>query len=186
MAVTLDPTAALVVIDMQKGILAMPPAEAVAPLLEATNHLADAFHTAGLPVVWVHATGLPPGRTAHPIPEEDPLPADFTELHEGLHVTGDDHRVAKQRTWSAFPRTDLAEHLRATGTTTIVLAGIATGGGVESTARSAYDEGFHVVAAADATLDGSPERHALSLEHSLPGVGLVATVEEITGALPAR
>lgn len=186
MAITLDPAAALVVIDMQKGILAMPPAEAVTPLVESTNRLADAFHSAGLPVVWVHATGLPAGRTAHPIAEEDPLPADFTQLHDDLHVAAEDHRVAKQRTWSAFPRTDLAEHLRALGTTTVVLCGIATGAGVESTARSAYDEGFHVVTAADATLDGNPQRYALSLAHSLTAVGLVGTVEEIIAALLAR
>lgn len=186
MSVTLEPTTALVVIDMQKGILAMSPAELSAPVIDRVNALADAFHDAGLPVVWVNATGLPAGRVTRPIPEPADLPADFTELHDAMHVADADHRVAKQRTISPFPKTDLAEFLRARGATGVVLCGIATGAGVELAARSAWDEGFNVVVASDACADGNRERHEFSLTTVLPGVGLVGTADEVIAALATR
>lgn len=186
MTTELDPTTALLVVDVQKGILRMLHEDVAAGFVAANARLADAFHAAGLPVVWIHATGLPAGRVARPIPEEDELPDDFSELDERLPVQDADLHVMKERTWSAFPRTGLAEHLRAAGVTQVVVSGIATGAGVESTARSAYDEGLNVTTASDAVLDGSPERHAVSLEHDLTSIGHVATVEEIAAALAAR
>lgn len=68
----------------------------------------------------------------------------------------------------------------------MVICGIATGAGVESTARSAYDEGFGVVVVSDASVDPNPDRHALSLEHALPALGLVGTTAEVLAALAAR
>lgn len=186
MSVQLDPKTALIVVDVQKGILRMPPAEVVKPLVEANGRLADAFHEAGLPVVWVHATGLPQGRVANPIPEGDELPADFSELHDDLPVSEADHHVTKDRTWSAFPRTDLADYLAGQGITQVVVTGIATGAGVESTARSAYDEGLNVTVVSDATLDGNPERHGLSLAHNATSIGTVATTDEVVAALKAQ
>ncbi|GAB3587701.1 cysteine hydrolase family protein [Calidifontibacter terrae] len=182
----LDPMTALLVVDVQKGILRMPPPQLATSLVETTARLADAFHAADLPVVWVHATGLPRGRVANPIPEGDELPADFSELDDRLPAHDGDHHVTKARTWSAFPGTDLADHLRAAGVTQVVICGIATGAGVESTARSAYDEGFHVTVVSDAVLDGDPARHTASLERDLPAIGHVAATDDILTALNAR
>ncbi|MSS46716.1 cysteine hydrolase [Cutibacterium sp. WCA-380-WT-3A] len=184
MAIQLDPRTALIVVDLQKGILAMTPADAVADLVQANTRLADAFHAAGLPVVWVHATGLPPGRVARPVPEPDELPADFTVLHDDLPVAGSDIHLGKPRTMSSFARTDLAEQLRNRGITQVVVTGIATGAGVESTARSAYDEGFHVIVVSDATLDGNLARHSATLQEAIPSIGYVASTDEIVAALP--
>lgn len=186
MPLTLDSTTALIVVDVQKGILRMLPDDAAARLVAANNQLVDVFHDAGLPVVWIAATGLPAGRVANPIPEDAQLPADFSQIHDDMHVGEGDLSIEKQRTWSAFPRTGLAEKLRERGVTTVVISGIATGAGVESTARSAYDEGFTVVVAGDACLDGNQQRHQLSLEQAVPGFGFSSSIEEVAAALAQR
>ena len=183
---TLDATTALIVIDVQKGILVLPPKEVADGLVAANAQLADAFHAAGLPVVWVHATGLPAGRVERPIPEEDELPASFSELDDRLPVAESDHHIYKARTWSAFPGTDLEEFLKAKGVTQVVVSGIATGAGVESTARSAYDAGFTVTVAADACVDGNPARHQAALADDFPSFGLVSDVATVTSALNSR
>lgn len=185
MTYQLDQHTALVVVDLQKGILRMPPAEVVAPLIEVNTRIVNAFHDAELPVVWVHATGLPQGRVADPIPEGE-LPADFTDLHDDLPAREDDVHVFKDLSWSAFPRTGLTETLRAQGVTQVVITGLATAAGVESTARSAYDDGFHVTVVGNATFDGNTERHRLSLDHAMPSLGFVVTSDDVLTALAAR
>lgn len=187
MSHTLDPTTALLVVDLQKGIVGKAPAELVEPLVATNARLADAFHEAGLPVVWIHATGLPQGRVDTPLPAGDgEPPADFTDLHDDLRPHDADKHVYKDKTTSAFPRTDLDEHLKALGVTSVVVTGIATGIGVESTARSAYDAGYHVVVAHDATVDGDPERGQHSLERTLPSLAVVASCDDVIDALKAR
>lgn len=186
MPIVVDPKTALVVVDMQKGILAMAPDEVVQPLIGQVNRLVGAFHDAGLPVVWVVATGLPAGRVTRPINEPTELPANFTQLRQEMAARDSDHRVAKQRTWSAFPNTDLADHLRANDVTCVVCCGIATGAGVESSARSAYDEGFSVVVAADACFDGNQERHTNSLRQALPALAVVGSVDDVIAAVATR
>lgn len=133
----------------------------------------------------MHATGLPAGRVANPIPEGDELPSDFTELDDRLPATDADHHIFKPRTWSAFPGTDLADHLRAQVVTQVVITGLATGAGVDSTARSAYDEGFDVVVVGDACLDGNPARHEATLAHDVPGYGFVVSAADVLDALRA-
>lgn len=182
---TFQGRAAFIAVDVQQGILGMVPPEVAAGLVEKVSALADAFHAAGLPVVWVHATGLPAGITERPIPEPEQLPDNFAELDPQLPDHDGDIHVNKPRTWSAFVRTDLAEQLRVLGVSDVVVAGIATGAGVESTARSAYDEGFHVVAASDAMLDGNPARHEQALAEDFPSIGRVATTAEIVAATSA-
>ena len=134
----------------------MPPKEVADQLVEANVTLADAFQAAGLPVVWVHATGLPPGRVERPIPEDDELPEWFADLDGRLPAREGDLHIDKPRTISAFSRTDLAEKLRAEGVTQVVFTGIAMGAGVEASARSAFDEGFTVTVVSDASSTVTP------------------------------
>lgn len=182
----LDSRTTLVVVDVQKGILAMPPKEVADQLVEANVTLADAFHAAGLPVVWVHATGLPPGRVERPIPEGDELPEWFADLDGRLPAREGDLHIDEPRTISAFSRTDLAEKLRAEGVTQVVFTGIAMGAGVEASARSAFDEDFTVTVVSDAVVDGDPERQRASLGHDIPSVGGLATVAEVVADLAKR
>nr|WP_120491946.1 cysteine hydrolase [Corynebacterium lactis] len=175
--------AALIAVDVQQGILGMVPGEVSADLVAKTSALADAFHAADLPVVWVHATGLPAGVTERPIPEPDELPDHFSELDPRLPVHDGDIHVNKPRTWSAFVGTGLAEKLRELGVSDVVVLGIATGAGVESTARSAYDEGFHITAAVDAMVDGNPARHEQAIAEDFPSIGIVSTTADIVAGL---
>jgi nicotinamidase-related amidase len=165
----LDTTAALVVIDLQKGIVSLPTVHPASEIIGRTAHLARAFRERGLPVVLVNATGRAPGRTDAGAPKFS-FPADWTELVPELQQHADDYIVSKQR-WGAFIGTSLDEYLRRRGVTQIFLTGIATSVGVESTARSAYDHGYNVVLVVDAMTDRSEEAHRHSIEKIFPRLG---------------
>ena len=86
--------------------------------------------------------------------------------------------MTKQR-WGAFHGTSLDALLRGQDVTQIVLAGIATTAGVESTARAAHEHGYHVVLATDAMTDVDAAAHANSVERIFPRLGETATTAEI-------
>lgn len=173
----LDTVAALVVIDLQKGILAMPKAHAIEPVMAQTVELARAFRRRGLPVVLVNVAGGAPGRTDTSF-RRATLPPDWAELAPDLEVQPSDLLITK-RSWGAFTGTGLDEKLRALGVTQIVLAGVATSIGVGSTARFAYELGYNVVLASDAMTDMDAEAHRLSLEKIFPRLGEVDTAGNI-------
>jgi nicotinamidase-related amidase len=179
-ATALDSGSALVVIDLQKGIVAMPTAHDATTIVQRAAALADAFRARGLPVVWVTVAGGAPGRTEQP--RSPQRPADWTELVPELRAQPGDHHVVK-RTWGAFTGTDLAATLRARGITQIVLCGIATSIGVESTARQAHEAGFNVTLAVDAMTDLNADAHDNSVRRIFPRLGETATVGEIVALL---
>jgi len=185
MSVTaLDPNIALVVIDLQKGLAAYPTAPyGVADVVAKSRRLADAFRERSLPVVWVNVTGGAPGRAEQQRKLGD-LPPDWAELIAELGPQPDDIRVTK-RTWGAFPHTDLEARLRQAGVTQIVLTGIATSIGVESTAREAYALGFNVTLATDAMTDMDEGAHENSVTKIFPRLGETGTTAEILGLLSA-
>ena len=166
---TFDPTAALVVIDLQKGIVGMPTAHPASDIVGRAAKLARAFREKGLPVVLVNVTGGAPGRTDVPRPAFS-LPPDWTELVPELDRQPGDVIVSKQR-WGAFLGTGLNDAMRARGVTQIVLIGVATSIGVESTARSAYDLGYNVVLVVDAMTDRDGDAHRHSVEKIFPRLG---------------
>lgn len=180
----LDPRPALVVIDMQKGILRMPVAHPVTEILQRAASLADAFRRRQLPVVLVTVTGGPPGRTEAPQSNFTP-PPDWTELADELGAQPGDHTITKQR-WGAFTGTSLHDGLQSQDVTQVVLTGVATSIGVESTARSAHEHGYHVVLATDAMTDLDPDAHRHSVERIFPQLGETATTSEILGMLDIR
>jgi nicotinamidase-related amidase len=182
---TLDPKPALIVIDLQKGIVDAPMVHPTGEIVERSASLADAFRRQALPVVLVNVTGAAPGRTDRTRPPEITSSPDWAELVDELNVQPDDHLVTKQRR-SAFHDTGLDAHLRGLGVTQVVLTGISTTSGVESTARSAYDHGYHVVLAIDAMTDTDPDAHANSIERIFPKLGETATTAEILDLLDNR
>src|SRR5271170_2402465 len=145
---TLDPVAALIVIDLQKGIVSLPTVLSTTEIVERTARLARAFRERGLPVVLVNVTAAAPGRTDAG-PRNFSFPDDWTELVPELEQHTDDYLVSKQRL-GAFIGTSLDDYLRRRGVTQVILAGVSTSVGVESTARSAYDHGYNVVLVVDA------------------------------------
>ena len=180
----LDPITALVVIDLQKGIVGYPTAHTIAGILAAASALTSAFRRHGLPVILVNATGGAAGRTERRRSFEG-LPADWADLVPELDVQPGDLLVTK-RCWGAFTNTGLQTRLNALGVTQLVLAGVATSIGVESTARHAYELGFNITLATDAMTDLSLEAHENSLARIFPRLGETGLTEEIIAILDRR
>lgn len=178
---TLDPHTALIVIDLQNGIVAYPTAHPTADVVARAGALADAFRRRQLPVVLVNVTGSAPGRTEQ-ARRPGNQPAGWSDLVPELHPRQGDHTVSK-RTWGAFTGTDLLAHLQENGVTQVVLAGVATSIGVESTARQAHELGFNVTLAVDAMTDMSADAHANSVERIFPRLGETGTSAGIIALL---
>ncbi len=177
----LDASAALIIIDLQKGIVGMPTVHPAGEIVARSAQLARAFRTRGLPVVLVNVTAAPPGRTDAG-PRTFQLPPDWTAFVAELEQHPADHVVSKQR-WGAFIGTALDGYLRDKGVTQVVLTGIATSAGVESTARSAYDYGYNVVLAVDAMTDRDADTHRHCVEKIFPRLGETATTDSLLALL---
>ncbi|WP_328394702.1 isochorismatase family protein [Nocardia sp. NBC_00416] len=182
----LDPTTALVVIDLQQGIVGRPLAHPTDPIVDRAATLARAFRDRDLPVVLVNVAGAPPGRTDAGGPlDMSALPAEWTDLVAELDRDPGDILVTKYAR-SAFTGTGLAERLRAGGVTQVVVVGIATGVGVESTARDAHEQGFHVTLPVDAMTDSDAARHERSIAHVFASIAETGTTDDVLRHLSAR
>jgi nicotinamidase-related amidase len=180
----LDTKTALIVIDLQKGIVALPTVHPIAGVVTNAVALADAFRGLGLPVVLVNVAGVPPGRTEQTRRVAD-FPAGWTDLIAELNQQPEDLVVTK-RTQGAFTHTDLEKRLKDRGVTQVVIAGVATGSGVESTARQAYELGFNVTLAVDAMTDMSAEAHDHGVTRLFPKLGETGTTRDIIALLKNR
>ncbi len=172
--ITVDPkTTALVLIDLQQGILGYPLAPVSSDALVAAGKaLAQQFRAAGAPVVLVNvawaadfadALHAPVDYSMHP---EGGLPEGFSALADGLAVPGD--ILITKRQWGAFTGTELDLQLRRRGVSTIVLGGVSTNMGVESTARQAWELNYEVVIARKATTGIDPEMHDFAMTRIFP------------------
>jgi len=177
----LDSNAALIVIDLQKGIVAIPTIHSAAEIIDRAAQLACAFRERNLPVVLVNVTGRPPGRTDAGTPTFS-FPPDWTEPVPELQQHPNDYVVSKQRP-GAFIGTDLHEYLRQRGVTQVFITGIATSLGVESTARSAYDYGYNVVLVLDAMTDRDADAHRLSVGKIFPRLAETDTTNNVLNLL---
>ena len=187
----LDPrTTALVLIDVQKGVLAMPLApRSAAQIVQNAARLGLHFEEVGAVVALVHVgfSGGGVDRLSQPVDTpplmQGPPAADFSDFAPEIASLHADI-VVKKRQWGAFYGTELDLQLRRRGVNTIVLAGIATNFGVESTAREAWQHNYAVVVAEDAVASLSEEMHRFSIEKILPRIARVRPTAEIVGALP--
>ncbi|MES2185973.1 MAG: isochorismatase family protein [Pseudomonadota bacterium] len=180
---TLDTKTALVLIDLQNGIVAYPTVHPTAGVVQQAGALATAFRDRGLPVVLVNVTGGAPGRAEQFRPLGE-LPAGWADIVPGLDPQPQDHRVSK-RSWGAFTGTGLAAHLQGLGVTQVVLAGVSTSIGVESTARQAHELGFNVTLATDAMTDTNADAHTNSVTRIFPRLGETGSTQDIIALLPA-
>ncbi len=181
---TLDAKTALIVVDLQKGIIALPGINPAAEIVQNAATLAGAFRGHGLPVVLVNVAGVAAGRTEQ-ARGQGQLPADWTDLVPELNRQPRDHMVTK-RTWGAFTNTGLAEYLKSRDVTQVVVVGVATSIGVESTARQAYELGFNVTLAVDAMKDLNGDAHSNSVARIFPRLGETGTTQEIIGLLEKK
>jgi nicotinamidase-related amidase len=180
---TLDEPTALVVIDLQNAVAALPVAPySAADVIARTGELADAFRAHGLPVVLVRVKATPadsvPGRTEYQRPSGGTPVENGSDIVPALAGHPEDLVVTK-RNWGAFYGTDLDLHLRRRGITQIVLTGIATSIGVDTTAREAHAHGYHVTLATDAMSDLSAESHAFTLQTVFPRLGESGTTADV-------
>jgi nicotinamidase-related amidase len=188
MALTLDSkTTALVLIDLQNGIMGMPvqPHSSDA-VIKASSTMADAFRKKHAKVVYVRVdmnnlTPMIVDRSRRD-PNAPPFPAIASELVPTAGFQDGDLLITK-RHWSAFGQTELEDTLKKLGVTTIVLGGVATNIGVESTARHAVAVGFQVVIAEDACSTFEADAHTFAMEKIFPMMGRVRTSQEIVDAL---
>lgn len=189
MALTaLDPTTALVVIDLQAGIVGMDTQpHAAADVVSRSAELADAFRARNLPVVLVRVSfaadgaDAVPGRTERQ-PRGLAFPEGWDVVVDELSGHDGDIRVTKHN-WSAFHGTALDDQLRRRGVTQIVLTGVATSIGVESTARFAHELGYNVTLATDAMTDPSAYAHDNSLSRVFPRIGETGLTADIISLL---
>ena len=185
----LEPTAALILIDLQNGILGAPTTPVpLDTVLTNAHDLAAAFRAHDLPVVLVNVAGGAPGRTDEhqkrpaATAARPSRPEGWMDLADDLDAQPSDHRVTKT-TWGAFSGTTLAEHLNDLGVTQVVIGGVATSIGVESTARHAHELGYHVVVATDAMSDRDPHAHQNSVSRIFPRLGETGTTADILDLL---
>lgn len=180
---------ALVVIDLQKGIMASPtqPYDAASVVRNAAS-LADAFRKNGMPVFLVHVVASEEDRLK-PIADQQPwgtrgqqLPRDWADIVPELGPKEKDVVIGKKQ-WGAFYGTELDLQLRRRGLNTIVLCGVSTNAGVESTARFAYEYGYQQIFAEDAMAARSAEEHSNTLNFTFKRIGRVRKTEEILRSL---
>jgi nicotinamidase-related amidase len=183
------PRTAIVVIDLQKGIAGRQGApESFAAVIANTARLLSAARAAGAQPILVHVGFSPDGAdrvkspTDQPMRTTGPMPPDWMELIPELDRQPSD-LVVHKRQWGAFYGTDLDLQLRRRSLTTIILCGIATEFGVESTARDAYERGYELLFASDAMTGMTAESHTNSIERIFPRLGRVRTTDEIVAGL---
>jgi Amidases related to nicotinamidase len=180
----IDPKIALIDIDLQEGIVSLPAVHPVAEVVARAGALANAFRRHRLPVVLVNVDASAPGRTEQTRKTAE-FPAGWTDLVPELNRQPQDHLVTK-RSWGAFTNTGLEAHLKTHGVTQVVIAGVSTSAGVESTAREAHALGFNVVLAVDAMTDMNQDAHGNSVARIFPRLGETGTTREIVDLLENR
>jgi nicotinamidase-related amidase len=182
---------ALVLIDLQKGIVAMPTVpHSATEVMQRANLLAKTFRAKGATVVYIrvdmaNTLQLPVDQPSRD-PDAPPPPALASELapEAGFDAgPGSNDLLITKRHWGAFAGTDLEQILKQRGVDTVVLAGIATNIGVESTARQGTGLGFAFVLVEDACAARDAEAHRSSFERIFPRLARVRNTDEVIAAL---
>jgi nicotinamidase-related amidase len=183
---------ALVLIDLQRGIVTRQTTpHSAADVVARASLLAQRFREAGAPVVLVRVTfSADDGdrlklKVDEAAPVTLPIPADFGEIVPELGPKAGDILITK-RQWGAFYGTELDLQLRRRRINTIVIGGIATNFGVESTARSAWEHAYQLIFAEDAMSGLKPGAHEFAVQNIFPRLGLVRTTEQVLAAISSR
>lgn len=169
----LDPRrTALVMIDLMPRIIGLPDIgpHSGTDVLARSLELAAAFRKAGATVVAV--------RVDRPNVTEQPPGSGFAD---GVVAEGDIAVV--KRSIGAFATSDLHDRLQAHGIDTLVMTGIATTLGVESTARGAADLGYELVFAEDAMTGPTAQEHEASIRYDFPHFGTLLPTADVLAAL---
>lgn len=188
---TIDPsTTALVAVDLQHGIVNLEthPHDSH-DVVKRTSQIAEQLRKKGGYAMFVHVTNAEDGADALKV-ETDvippaspaPKPSHWADLVNELGVNKNDVIITK-RQWGAFYGTDLEMHLRRRGVKTLIVTGIATNIGVESTARDAYERGYNQIIVEDACAALSEEAHKHSFNSTFGRFSKVRSTEQVMEAL---
>ncbi|NGZ76573.1 isochorismatase family protein [Saccharibacillus alkalitolerans] len=174
---------ALVVIDLQgwtKGVEYAPYSSET--VVARAAELAERFREKGAFVALVHVSSRDFRDIPKPRLDASPPPMNLEEGWDdflpGLGRAESDHVVVKKQ-WGAFHGTDLDLQLRRRGLDTIVLCGIASGIGVDTTAREAFHHGYRIIFAIDAMTGFTLAEHEHVRDFIFPRIGRIRTTEEI-------
>jgi nicotinamidase-related amidase len=184
MVTSLDKNTALVLIDLQKGIVQYPVAHPITQVLANAAKLVAAFRKANLPVVVVNVS--PAGKWLNSRKDAKQVTftpdADWLEIAPEIKTEPTDIFITKS-TWSAFFETGINEELKSRNVTGIVLAGVSTSIGVEATARDASRLNYNISFASDAMTDMIADAHVHSQKIIFPRLGEVDTTDKIIEVL---
>ena len=191
MELTLDAaTTAMVMVDLQKGIARGTAPHAADDVVARAAAIAAALRATGGTVIWVHVDNAEDGAdrlkpiTDGPGGRDRPKAPDHADLMPGLNVQPSDVIVTK-RGWGSFYGTDLDLQLRRRGIRTVILGGISTNIGVESTAREAFDHNYQLVLVEDAMTCRSADEHEHTLRTVYTKIGRVRSTADVLAALGA-
>jgi nicotinamidase-related amidase len=188
---SIDPRkTALVLIDLQQGIVSRPMApRSGSEVVQNASRLTAKFRALGATVVLVRVAFHPDSKDFLNVPADasmqfnaSALPSNWADLVPEVGPQPGDLTITK-RQWGAFYGTELDLQLRRRDVRTIVLGGISTNIGVESTARSAYEHGYAQVFAEDAMTSNSAEAHEFAIKNIFTRIGNVRSTEEVLSAL---
>jgi nicotinamidase-related amidase len=183
-----DPkSTALVLIDLQHGIVGRPLARhSASDVIARAAQLASALRARGGTVVYVrvdlaevlHRPVDAPTRD----PNAPPPPAMASQIVPESGYQAADLLITK-RQWGAFYGTELDQQLRRRRIRTVLLGGVATNFGVESTARAAFDRGYELIFVEDAMSSVSATAHDFAEQNIFPSMGRVRKLEQVLEAL---
>lgn len=176
---------ALIVVDLQRAVMAQPvEPRTTAAVLANCKLLAERFRAAGAPVILLNVAFAPDFADVLKSPADRASPAakghlieNWTELAEGL-AEPTDLRITK-RQWGGFYGTDLDLQLRRRGIRTVVIGGIATNFGVESTARSAHEHGYAPILVEDACASFTTDMHSFAFTQIFPFLARVTMTNDV-------
>ncbi|MDN4089359.1 isochorismatase family protein [Paenibacillus polymyxa] len=172
----------LVVIDLQKWIGSQYAPYSAEMVIANSAKLANLFRNKGAFVNLVHVSSkdfkdIPSPKLDITVPRLN-LIEGWDEFVPELGVTETDHIISKKQ-WGAFHGTDLDLQLRRRNIDTIVLCGISSGIGVDTTAREAFQHGYQLIFAIDAMTGFTKAEHEHVRDVIFPRIGRIRTTEEI-------
>jgi nicotinamidase-related amidase len=179
---------ALVVIDLQAGILGRPTApHASAEVLERSATMCKRFREKGAQVVLVRVSFAADGADVLSQPSDEqiprgPRPDGWDVISPALGSGERDIHITKHQ-WGAFYGTELDLQLRRRGITALVMCGISTNFGVESTARDGWERGYAIVFAEDAMASFDGAAHSFAVKNIFVRLGRVRSTDEVLAAL---
>lgn len=180
------PTTALVAIDLQNMLMALNAApHAVADVIARNRQIADALRAKGGLIVWVRVNV----NDFLELPVDQPsafkgvlMPEELSEIAPSAGFQDGDMLITK-RHWGAFAGTPLEEQLRLRGVEKVVLTGVSTNAGVESTLRQGTGLGFSFVTVEDACSGQDADEHRFAFTKTFPRLARVRTTNEVLEAL---